>query len=391
MPVNNAIADQAEDMRQWRHFLHSHPELAFQEHKTADFIAEKLESFGVEVHRGLAGTGVVGVIRGRGDSQRMIGLRADIDALPIHEENACEHKSQHSGVMHACGHDGHTTMLLGAARHLAENRHFEGSVVVIFQPAEEDGGGGKVMLDDGLLSQFPVETIWGMHNWPGLDVGQVMIHRGASMAAADSFDIKLTGRGGHAAMPHETADPIYAAAALIQALQSVVSRRLNPFDAAVVSITQCHSGFTHNVIPDEAFIQGTARYFNPDLGQKIRTDMEQIINQVASAHGCSAQFDWIDGYPPTINDAAAAERAALAAADVLGSGSVVMDPPPSMGAEDFSYMLEARPGAYIWLGAGHPGDGAMLHNARFDFNDELLPLGASYWVSLVERELGTGG
>ena len=391
MPIINAIADQTEDMRQWRHHLHRHPELAFKEHKTADFIAEKLESFGIEVHRGLAGTGVVGVIRGRGDSKRMIGLRADIDALPIHEENACDHKSQHSGVMHACGHDGHTTMLLGAARHLAENRHFDGSVVVIFQPAEEDGGGGKVMLDDGLLEKFPVETIWGMHNWPGLDVGQVMIHHGASMAAADSFDITLTGRGGHAAMPHETADPIYAAAALIQALQSVVSRRLNPFDSAVVSITQCHSGFTHNVIPDKAFIQGTARYFDPELGKKIRADMEQIINQVASAHGCSAQFDWMDGYPPTINDAAAAERAALAAADVLGSGSVVMDPPPSMGAEDFSYMLDARPGAYIWLGAGHPGDGAMLHNARFDFNDELLPLGASYWVSLVERELGTGG
>jgi len=396
MPVNNMIADQADEMRQWRHFLHTHPELAFEEHHTADFIASKLTEFGIEVHRGMAKTGVIGVIRGKSGGKsgsksgggRTIGLRADMDALPIIEENNFAHKSETDGVMHACGHDGHTAMLLGAAKYLADNRHFDGDVVVIFQPAEENGGGGKVMCDEGLFDQFPIETIWGMHNWPGLDVGKAAIQHGASMAAADGFQITLTGRGGHAAMPHLTADPIYAAASLIQSLQSVISRHLDPLDQAVVSVTQCHGGFTHNVIPDDTYIEGTARYFNPAVGVMIKDQMAHITDQVAAAHGCTALFEWIEGYPPTINDAAAADRAALAAADVLGAGSIDMDAPPSMGAEDFSYMLQKRPGAYIWLGAGHPGAGAMLHNAKFDFNDELLPLGASYWVSLVERELG---
>lgn len=396
MPVHNRIAQQADEMRQWRHYLHAHPELAFEEHNTADFLAKKLESFGIEVHRGMAKTAVIGVIKGKSANDtigiskgaRVIGLRADIDALPIPEENQFEHKSGIDGIMHACGHDGHATMLLGAAKYLAETRNFDGTVVVIFQPAEEHGGGGKVMCDEGLFEQFPMDTVWGMHNWPGIDVGRAVIQRGASMAAADGFEIHITGRGGHAAMPNNTADPIYAAAALIQSLQSVVSRNLDPLDQAVVSVTQCHGGFTHNVIPDDTFIEGTARYFSPAVGAIIKDRMAHIIEHVATAHGCSAQFKWIEGYPPTINDAAAADRAAQAAADVLGSGSIDMDAPPSMGSEDFAYMLQQRPGAYIWLGAGHPGDGAMLHNAKYDFNDELLPLGASYWATLVERELG---
>ncbi|MEC8727204.1 MAG: amidohydrolase [Pseudomonadota bacterium] len=332
MPINNMIADYSGQMRQWRHYLHAHPELAFEEHHTADFIAGKLTEFGIEVHRGMAKTGVIGVIRGKSGGNRCIGLRADIDALPIHEDNSFAHKSGTEGVMHACGHDGHTTMLLGAAKYLAENPHFDGNVVVIFQPAEENGGGGKVMCDEGLFKQFPMETVWGMHNWPGLDVGKAAIQRGPSMAAADGFTITLKGRGGHAAMPHLTADPIYAAATLIQSLQSVVSRHLDPLDQAVLSVTQCHGGFTHNVIPDDTFIEGTARYFRPDIGAIIKDRMAHITEQIAAAHGCSVQFEWIDGYPPTINDAAAADRAALAAADVLESGSIVMDAPPSMGA-----------------------------------------------------------
>ena len=387
MPIYNAIMQASAEMREWRHYLHAHPELGFEEHNTARFVAEKLKEFGIEVHQGFAGTGVVGVIRGKGNSKRMIGLRADMDALPIVEASTHNHKSKKDGVMHACGHDGHTAMLLGAARYLAETRNFDGAVVLIFQPAEEGGGGGKVMLDEGLFDKFPVESVWGMHNWPGLDVGRVGIHHGAAMAAADVFDIRIEGRGGHAAMPHETADPIIAAGALIQGLQSVVSRRVNPLDAAVVSITQCHSGFTHNVIPSAATLQGSVRYFNTEIGKEIHQTIAEMASEIAKAHRCKAECEWEIGYPPTTNDSEAATRAANTAAEVLGAGCVTMNPPPSMAAEDFAYMLKARPGAYIWLGAGHPKANATLHNPNYDFNDELLPLGASYWAALTEREL----
>lgn len=387
MPVINTIADNHDEMTTWRHYLHAHPELSFEEYETADFIAEKLESFGIEVHRGMAKTGVVGIIRGQGDSTRMIGLRADIDALPITEENDVEYASQNPGKMHACGHDGHTTMLLGAAKYLAETRNFDGTAVLIFQPAEEGGGGGEVMIKDGLFDQFPVETVWGMHNWPGVDVGKVVVQREASMAATDVFNLTITGKSGHAAMPHKTIDPIVAGAAVIDAFQSVVSRRVDPLDAAVVSVTQFHAGTTHNIIPDTASITGTVRFIRKETGAFIGEKLRHLASSVAAAHDCTIQFEWQYGYPPTINHQAEAERAALVMEKVLGPESVIFDAPPSMASEDFSYMLEARPGAYIWLGAGQGGAGYMLHSASYDFNDGLLPLGASYWAQLVESEL----
>jgi len=387
MPVLNTLADRHEDMTSWRRELHQHPELGFEERWTSDFIAAKLESFGIEIHRGMATTGVVGIIRGQGSSARMIGLRADIDALPMTEENTFAHASQNPGCMHACGHDGHTAMLLGAAQYLAETRNFDGTVAVIFQPAEEGGAGGKVMIDDGLFDRFEMETVWGMHNWPGVDTGKMVVQRGPSMAAADMFSIVLTGKGGHAAMPHTTIDSIVAGTALVQAMQTLVSRRIDPVDTAVVSVTQFHAGSTHNVIPDTAEIVGTTRYVRRETGAFIRQQIQHLAASIAAAHDCTMAFDWEDGYPPTINHPAEAERAARVAEDVLGPDSVIFDAPPSMASEDFSFMLEARPGAYIWLGAGAAGQGGMLHNTGYDFNDELLPLGASYWVRLVETEL----
>ena len=387
MPILNTLADQLEEMSSWRRTLHAHPELCFEERWTSDFIAGKLESFGIEVHRGLAGTGVVGVIRGQGDSDRMIGLRADIDGLPIVEQNNFEHVSTHSGRMHACGHDGHTAMLLGAARHLAETRNFDGTVVLIFQPAEEGGGGGDAMIRDGLFDKYPVETVWGMHNWPGLPVGKMVVHRGPSMAAADVFNITLRGQSGHAAMPQRAIDPIAAGSALVQSLQTIVSRRVDPLDPAVVSITQFHAGSADNVIPGEAKLAGTARYVTKETGDIIKERLVHMAETVTAAHGCEMEFEWGAGYPPTINHAKEAERAAAVAQSVLGKDSVVFDAPPSMGSEDFSFMLERKPGAYVWLGAGDGDDVAMLHNSRYDFNDELLPLGASYWVELAESEM----
>ncbi|MCE2516996.1 MAG: amidohydrolase [Alphaproteobacteria bacterium] len=387
MPVLNTIADRHDEMTAWRHALHAHPELGFEEHWTSDFIAEKLASFGVEVHRGMAGTGVVGIIRGQGDSGKMIGLRADIDALPMQEDNAFDHKSTIDGRMHACGHDGHTTMLLGAAQYLAETRNFDGAVALIFQPAEEGGGGGKVMIDDGLFTEFDVDTVWGMHNWPGVDVGKAVVQRGPSMAAADVFRITITGKGGHAAMPHSTVDTIPAGAAVVNALQTIVSRQVDPLDPAVVSVTQFHAGTTHNVISDTAEIEGTARYVRHETGAFIHDRIKHIAMTVAQAHGCTASFAWEPGYPPTINHPEEANRAAAIVEQVMGPSSVIFDAPPSMASEDFSYMLEQKPGAYIWLGAGEGKLGCMLHNTGYDFNDELLPVGASFWVNLVESEL----
>ena len=393
MPVLNIIADRHEDMKGWRHALHAHPELGFEEEWTSQFIADKLESFGIEIHRGMAKTGVVGIIHGLGSSDggntsgRMIGLRADIDALPMQEANDFDHKSQIDGRMHACGHDGHTTMLLGAAQYLAETRNFDGTVVLIFQPAEEGGGGGQVMIEDGLFDQFNVETVWGMHNWPGVDVGKAVVQRGASMAAADVFKITIHGKSGHAAMPHTTVDTIAAGTALVQSLQTIVSRRVDPLDPAVVSVTQFQAGSTHNVIAGEAEIVGTARYVSHETGTFIQAQLRQFAETITAAYDCHFDFEWEPGYPPTINHPDEANRAAAVVEKVLGDNAVIFDAPPSMASEDFSYMLEARPGAYIWLGAGAGGKGAMLHNTGYDFNDDLLPTGASFWAQLVETEL----
>ncbi len=387
MPVINRLAEKHAEMTGWRHQLHAYPELCYEEEWTADFVAARLAEFGLEVHRGLGKTGLVGVLRGSGDSQRAIGLRADMDALPMQEANEFSHKSKIDGRMHACGHDGHTTMLLGAAAYLAETRNFDGTVYFIFQPAEEGGAGGQAMIDDGLFEKFQMDTVWGLHNWPGLEVGKIAVHRGPCMASADMFTLTISGRGSHAAMPHQSADPVLAAAAIIQTLQMIVSRRTDPMDPAVVSVTQVNGGTAHNIIPDKVSLCGTARAVRPETRARLEADIAEIAAQVAKAHGCSAEMVWRKGYPPTVNHLASAERAAGVAATLVGDDQLVMDPPASMGAEDFSFLLGACEGAYIWLGAGPAEEGRMLHNTGYDFNDEILPLGASYWAQLVEAEL----
>ena len=387
MAVLNIIAEQKEELTEWRRDLHAHPELGFEEHRTADFIAAKLEAMGIETHRGMAKTGVIGVIKGQGSSGKMIGLRADMDALPMDEENDFAHASVNEGRMHACGHDGHITMLLGAARYLSETRNFDGTVVLIFQPAEEGGGGGEVMVKEGLFEQFPMDSVWGLHNWPGVEVGRAVVHSGVCMAAADVFHVTLKGKSAHAAMPHLSRDVILAGSALVQAIQAIVARGVDPVDTGVISITQFHSGSAYNVLPDSAHISGSARYIERKTGDYIEEQVRHFVAQIASTYGCEAEVVWEPGYPPTKNHASEASRAAKVAESVLGKASVTSDAPPSMAAEDFSYMLEAKPGAYIWLGAGTDKQTKDLHNSQYDFNDDLLPLGASYWVQLVESEL----
>ena len=369
-----------------RHDLHAHPELAFEEHRTSDVVARFLEKAGVEVHRGLAGTGVVGVLRA-GQSRRAIGLRADMDALPIEEENTFPHRSRHPGRMHACGHDGHTAMLLAAAEYLAKTRHFDGAVYFIFQPAEEGEGGARAMIEDGLFTRFPMDAVYGLHNWPGLPVGQFAVHSGPVMAGTDQFDIVLRGHGAHAAMPHQGRDPVLAAAALVQALQSIVSRSTDPLDAVVVSVTRFHAGEAYNVIPPEAKLGGTVRSLRPEVQQEVETALERLAMGIAQAHGVQAQVTYRRGYPATLNDPREAEFCRQVAARVVGEEQVQSDLPPSMGAEDFAYMLREKPGCYVWLGNGPGTGGCTLHNPRYDFNDALLPIGAAYWVTLVETRL----
>ena len=387
MPVINSLAERKDELTEWRRELHQHPEICYEEMWTSDFIAAKLDSFGIEVHRGMGKTGVVGVIRGRGDSDRAIGLRADIDALPMQELNEFAHASKIPNRMHACGHDGHTTMLLGAAQHLAKTRNFDGTVYVIFQPAEEGGGGGRAMIEDGLFREFDMQTVWGMHNMPHMDMGLAGVHDGVCMANADQFDMTITGRGGHAAQPHLCIDPIPCGAAIVQSLQTIVSRRVGPVDSAVVSVTIFQAGTAKNVIADTVRIAGTARSFLKDTRTLVREAIHEITETMAKTYNCSIEMDWTHGYPATVNHAAEAERAAQIMGGVIGGDNVDRDIEPMLAGEDFSYMLEEKPGCYIWLGSGPaPADG-MLHNARYDFNDEMLPVGASYWVQLAESEL----
>ena len=387
MTVINSIADRADELKGWRRELHQHPEICYEEVWTSDFVAAKLESFGIEVHRGMGKTGVVGVLRGNGGSDRAIGLRADIDALPMQELNEFEHKSKIPGRMHACGHDGHTTMLLGAAQYLAETRNFDGTVYFIFQPAEEGGGGGLAMIEDGLFREFDMQTVWGMHNWPSMDMGLAGIHDGVCMANADEFTMVIRGRGGHAAQPHMTLDPIPCGAAIVQSLQTVVSRRVSPVDSAVVSVTIFQAGSAKNVIPDDVRIGGTARCFRKETRKLLEDSIREISESTAALHGCEIAFSWHAGYPATVNHAAEAGRAGKIMESVLGDDSVDRDVEPSLGAEDFAYMLEEKPGAYIWIGSGPAPAEGMLHGARYDFNDEVLPVGATYWAKLVESEL----
>ena len=392
MQISKEITNIIPEIKNWRHSLHAHPELGYEEKWTSDFVADKLKSFGLEVHRGLGGTGVVGVLKGLdadlgGGGNKAIGLRADMDALPMAEENGFSYKSKFDGRMHACGHDGHTAMLLGAAKLLSSQNNFDGTVYFIFQPAEEGGGGGLAMIEDGLFRQFPMDSVWGMHNWPGMEEGTVAVHKGSVMAAADRFEVTVNGNGGHAAMPQATNDPVLAVTGIIQALQQIVARKQNPLDAVVVSVTQINAGSGFNIIPQKANFIGTIRTVNPETRVDVHRQFKDICEATALAYGCVADASVIKGYPVTVNDIESSSRAIEIASNLFGENAVKTNLAPSMGAEDFAYMLEKIPGAYIWLGAGEGKSGCMLHNTKYDFNDDILPLGISYWEELVKSEL----
>lgn len=369
-----------------RRDIHAHPELAFDENRTADLVAAELTRYGIEVHRGIAKTGVVGVLRA-GTSGRMIGLRADMDALPLCEMNEFPHHSRYQGKMHACGHDGHTAMLLGAARYLAGQPDFDGIAVFIFQPAEEAEGGAAVMIEDGLFERFPVEAVFGLHNWPGIPVGQMMVMPGPVMAGTCGFEITVRGHGCHAAMPHQGVDAIVTGAQLVQALQTVVSRNLHPCESAVVSVTQFHAGEAWNVIPEEVVLRGTIRSFKPEVQETVERSIERLCSGIAAANGAQINVHFDHRYPATVNSTNEAHFCQRVAAEVFGGEHVLTDILPSMGAEDFAYMLREKPGCYVWLGNGPGTGGCTLHNPHYDFNDELLTLGVSYWVHLVRRFL----
>jgi amidohydrolase len=394
MQLVDSLAQSRSELQAIRRDLHAHPELRFQEQRTADLVARKLGEWGIEVHRGLGGTGVVGLIRS-GKPGRSIGLRADMDALPIQETNSFTHRSQFDARMHACGHDGHMAMLLAAARHLAASRSFAGTVVLIFQPAEEGGAGADRMIREGLFDRFPCDAVFALHNWPGLAVGQFAVASGPMMASTNEFDIRVTGRGGHAAMPHLTVDPVLIAVQIVQALQGIVTRTRNPNDLAVLSVTMIHAGDATNVIPDLAKIGGTVRTFDDSVTDLFERRIRQIADLTAQAHGATATVQFQRTYPPTVNHPAQAEFAARVADTIVGAGNVVRNVDPSMGAEDFSFMLRARPGAYLFIGngdgthrdAGHGAGPCTLHNASYDFNDELIPVGGTFWVRLAEQFL----
>ena len=378
-----------DDLVAIRRDIHAYPELAFKESRTSDIVARELSAYGLEVHRGLAKTGVVGVLR-KGSSTRAIGLRADMDALPLPEKNQFDHRSQHEGRMHACGHDGHTTLLLGAARYMAENidrLDFDGTVYFIFQPAEEAEGGAKVMIDDGLFHQFPMEAVFGLHNWPGIPAGEISAMPGPVMAGTCSFEISVRGQGCHAALPNQGIDTLVVASHLVLALQTIVSRNLHPCEAAAVSVTQIHGGAAMNVIPDDAVLRGTIRTFKPEVQAIVEQAIARLCAGIGSTFGAqiSARFD--QRYPPTVNSPAEAELCRRAAAAVVGDDKVRTTDLPSTAAEDFAYMLQEKPGCYVWLGNGPGTGGCTLHNPHYDFNDAVLPLGVSYWVSVVETVL----
>ncbi len=381
-----AIVERRDEFARWRRNLHAHPELAFEEHATSALVAEKLGSFGIDVHRGLAGTGVVGSLR-VGESEHRIGLRADMDALPMAERNEFEHRSQIDGCFHGCGHDGHTVMLLAAARHLSETRNFDGTVHFIFQPAEETAGGGRVMVQEGLFDRFPCDEVYALHNWPSLPLGQIAVRGGAIMAATDQWDLTVVGKGGHAAFPQLTVDPIYVGTQIVQAWQGLLSREMTPTSTAVISTTRFEAGSAYNVIPERAHLAGTLRTLDPALQDYLERRMNEVAKSVAMAWRAESEFTFRRGYPATHNDPTCAEHAAEAAARVVGDVGVVRDYAPSMGGEDFAYMLQARPGAYLWLGQHDESHAAALHSPHYDFNDDALPLGASLYVALAESRL----
>jgi amidohydrolase len=392
MKLLEPFLDWQSEIQTIRRDLHAHPELCYEELRTADVVAQALQKWGIPIHRGLGGTGVVGIIEGRTPGAGAIGLRADLDALPMQELNTFAHTSQHPGKMHACGHDGHTAMLLSAARYLAQHKNFDGTVYAIFQPAEEGGAGAKRMMDDGLFEKFPMQAVFGMHNWPGLPVGHFGLTAGPIMASSNKFRITVRGKGAHGGMPHLGVDPVMTAVHIAQALQSIVTRNRHPLEAAVLSITQIHTGSADNVIPTEAEMRGTVRTFTVETLDMIEQRMREIIQHSAAAMGAEADFSFVRTYPPTINHPAESAFCAQVMREIVGAEQVDDHVTPTMGAEDFAFMLQEVPGCYVWIGngsgghrdAGHGLGPCMLHNGSYDFNDELLPLGATYWVKLAE-------
>jgi hippurate hydrolase len=391
MQLIEPIVAEADLMRTVRRDIHAHPELGFRETRTSDLIAQQLSSWGIPIHRGLGKTGVVGILQ-NGTSKRSLGLRADIDALPITERNGFAHASQNAGTMHACGHDGHTTMLLAAAKHFSRHRNFDGTVYLVFQPAEERGGGAREMIADGLFTKFPVEAIFGMHNWPGMSVGQFAIKSGPAFASSSEFEIKIRGKGAHAAMPQVGLDPVPVACQMVQAFQTIISRNANPLDAGVISVTMIHAGEATNVIPETCVLAGTVRTFTTELLDLIERRMATIANATAAAFDLTCDFEFKRNYPPTVNHPAETAFARQVMAELVGAENV-LEFEPTMGAEDFSYFLQAKPGAYFLIGngdgahreSGHAAGPCMLHNPSYDFNDALIPLGASLWVQLAEK------
>lgn len=382
MPVLNRIADFAPQLTEWRRYLHQHPELGFDCHETAAFVAARLREFGVdEIHEGIGKTGLVGIINGQGEGPT-IGLRADMDALPMQETTGAEWASTVDGRMHACGHDGHTTMLLGAAKYLAETRNFAGRVALIFQPAEEDGGGGDAMVRDGMMERFGISRVFAMHNDPGSPTGRIQTTPGPIMAAVDNFEIHVRGRGGHGAMPHLTADPVVAAVAIVAAIQTISSRNHYALDDLALSVTQIHTGSADNIVPDTAWICGTIRTFDSAVRDMVRRRLTEICAGQGAAYNVTAELDYQKGYPATVNDPDATAFAVAVAEEIAGPANVSDHAGREMGAEDFSYMLQARPGCYLFLGQG---DGPGVHNPGYDFNDEITPVGASFFARLVER------
>ncbi len=395
MHLIKSIVTNATSMATIRRDLHAHPELCFQEVRTADVVAAKLSEWGIPIHRGLGTTGVVGIVKA-GTSDRAIVLRADMDALPMQEFNTFAHASQHPGKMHACGHDGHTAMLLAAGQYLANNRNFDGTVYLVFQPAEEGGGGAREMIKEGLFEKFPVQAVFGMHNWPGASVGKFAVSAGPVMASSNEFKITVRGKGGHAALPHNAIDPIPVACQMVQAFQTIISRNKKPVDAGVISVTMIRAGEATNVIPDSCELQGTVRTFTIEVLDMIEQRMREVAQHTAAAFGAQCEFEFVRNYPPTINAAHEADFARGVMASIVGASNVG-EQEPTMGAEDFSYMLQAKPGCYSFIangdGAhremGHGGGPCMLHNPSYDFNDDLIPLGATYWARLTEAWLAS--
>ena len=395
MNIIDSITGTAAEIQAVRRDIHAHPELCFEEKRTADVIAAKLTEWGIPVHRGLGGTGVVGIVK-NGTGSRAVGLRADIDALPMTEHNTFPHASTHAGRMHACGHDGHISMLLAAAKHFSQQRSFDGTVYLIFQPAEEGGGGAREMIKDGLFEQFPMEAVFGMHNWPGMEVGKFAVSTGPVMASSNEFHIVIHGKGSHAALPHNGIDPVPVACQMVNAFQTIISRNKKPVDAGVISVTMIHAGEATNVVPDSATLQGTVRTFTLETLDLIENRMAEISQHTAAAFGATCEFKFKRNYPPTINHAAETAFARNVMESVVGADNVIAQE-PTMGAEDFAYMLQAKPGCYCFIGngdgghreAGHGLGPCMLHNPNYDFNDELIPLGATYWVRLAEAWLDT--